>query len=84
MPPGYDANASVSWMVQASKSAKFAAVLCATQNDSWSVYVGQTMQGKTNAKSHAEYIAGVGEKRRPDIQRLHDVIRECAEVGQGM
>jgi len=42
------------------------------------------MQGKTNAKSHAEYIAAVGEKRRPDIQRLHDLIRKCAEVGKGM
>jgi len=36
------------------------------------------MKGKTNAKTHAEYIAAVEEKRRPDIQALHDMIREEA------
>jgi hypothetical protein len=36
------------------------------------------MKGKSNARTHKEYIAGVEEKRRPDIQRLHDLIREVA------
>lgn len=36
------------------------------------------MKGKSKAKTHAEYIAAVEEKRRPDIQRLHDLIRETA------
>ena len=36
------------------------------------------MQGKSKAKSHEEYIAEVGDKRRPDIQRLHDLVREAA------
>lgn len=36
------------------------------------------MKGKTNAKTHEEYIASVEDKRRDDIQRLHDLIRETA------
>jgi len=36
------------------------------------------MKGKTKAKTHREYIASVEEKRRPDVQRLHDLIREVA------
>lgn len=36
------------------------------------------MQGKSQAKTPEEYIAEVDDKRRPDIQRLHDLIRECA------
>ncbi len=36
------------------------------------------MKGKTNAKTHEEYIAGVEEKRREDVQRLHDLVREVA------
>ena len=36
------------------------------------------MQGKSKAKTHEEYIAEVGDKRRPDIQRLHDLVRETA------
>ena len=33
------------------------------------------MKGKTNAKSPKEYIAGVEESRRDDIQALHDMVR---------
>jgi uncharacterized protein YdhG (YjbR/CyaY superfamily) len=40
-------------------------------------YTG-TMKGKTNHKTHEEYIAAVEEKRRGDIQRLHDLIRATA------
>jgi len=36
------------------------------------------MKGKTDAKSPAEYIARVEEKRRPDVQRLHELVREVA------
>jgi len=36
------------------------------------------MKGKTDAKSPAEYIARVEEKRRPDIQRLHELVLEVA------
>ncbi len=36
------------------------------------------MHGKSKAKTHAEYIAGVAESRRDDIQRLHDLVRETA------
>lgn len=36
------------------------------------------MHGKTDAKTPAEYIAQVDGKRRPDIQRLHDLVREVA------
>jgi uncharacterized protein YdhG (YjbR/CyaY superfamily) len=36
------------------------------------------MKGKTNAKTHEQYIADVEEKRRADIQRLHDLILETA------
>ena len=36
------------------------------------------MKGKTNHKSHAEYIAAVEEARRDDIQALHDMVREEA------
>ena len=36
------------------------------------------MKGKSNAKTHEAYIAAVEEKRRDDIQRLHDMIREVA------
>ena len=36
------------------------------------------MKGQTNAKTHEEYIAAVEEKRRDDIQKLHDLIREEA------
>ncbi len=36
------------------------------------------MQGKSDAKTHDEYIAAVEEKRRPDVQRLHDLVREVA------
>ena len=36
------------------------------------------MKGKTDATSPAEYIARVEEKRRPDIQRLHELVREVA------
>jgi len=34
------------------------------------------MKGRTNAKTHEEYIAAVEEKRRPDIRRLHELVRE--------
>ena len=36
------------------------------------------MKGKTSAKTHDEYIAGVEEKRRDDVRRLHELIREVA------
>lgn len=36
------------------------------------------MKGRTNAATPAEYIAGVEEKRRPDVQRLHELVREVA------
>ena len=36
------------------------------------------MKGKTNAKTHAEYIAAVEDKRRHDIQALHDLVRRVA------
>ena len=38
------------------------------------------MKGKTNAGTHEEYIAAVEEKRRDDIQRLHDLIRKTAAL----
>lgn len=38
----------------------------------------EPMQGKTNATTHEQYIAEVEEKRRGDIQRLHDLVRETA------
>ena len=34
------------------------------------------MHGHSDVKTHREYIAAVDEKRRDDIQRLHDLIRE--------
>jgi hypothetical protein len=36
------------------------------------------MKGKTNAKTHDQYIAEVEEKRRADVQALHDLVREEA------
>jgi len=36
------------------------------------------MKGKTDATTHEEYIAGVEEKRRDDIQALHDMVRDEA------
>jgi uncharacterized protein YdhG (YjbR/CyaY superfamily) len=36
------------------------------------------MKGKTNAKTHQQYIAEVEDKRRGDIQRLHDLVLETA------
>ena len=36
------------------------------------------MKRRTNAATPADYIAGVDEKRRPHIQRLHDLVREVA------
>jgi uncharacterized protein YdhG (YjbR/CyaY superfamily) len=36
------------------------------------------MKGKTDAKTHEEYIAGMEETRRDDIQTLHDMVREEA------
>ena len=36
------------------------------------------MKGKTNAKTHEQYIAEVEEARRADIQTLHDMVREEA------
>ena len=36
------------------------------------------MKGHSDAKTHEEYIAQVEEKRRDDIQRLHDLVREVA------
>lgn len=37
-----------------------------------------SVHGKTHATTHEEYIAQVDEKRRGDIQRLHDLVREVA------
>ena len=34
------------------------------------------MHGSSDAKTPEEYIAEVDEGRRPDIQRLHDLVRE--------
>jgi len=36
------------------------------------------MKGRTNAKTHEEYIAAVEDKRRPDVRRLHELVREAA------
>jgi len=36
------------------------------------------MQGKTDAKTHEQYISEVDEKRRDDIQQLHDLVRRVA------
>ncbi len=36
------------------------------------------MYGKSDAKTPEEYIAGVEEQRRRDIQSLHDLVREVA------
>ena len=36
------------------------------------------MKGKTDAKTHEEYIEQVEEKRRPDIRRLDELVREEA------
>lgn len=36
------------------------------------------MKGKSDARTHAEYIAAVEESRRDDIQRLHDLVRKNA------
>ena len=36
------------------------------------------MKGKMDAKTPEEYIARVEGKRRADIQRLHDLVREVA------
>lgn len=36
------------------------------------------MKGQTNAATHEEYISEVEERRRPDIQRLHDLVRKWA------
>ena len=36
------------------------------------------MYGNSKAKTHEKYIAEVGESRREDVQRLHDLIREVA------
>jgi len=36
------------------------------------------MYGNSDAATHEEYIAQVEEKRRSDIQRLHDLVREVA------
>ena len=36
------------------------------------------MHGKSDAKSHEQYIAEVEEKRRGDIQELHDLVRRVA------
>ncbi len=36
------------------------------------------MHGTSTAKTHEEYIAQVEEKRRGDIRRLHDLVREVA------
>jgi uncharacterized protein YdhG (YjbR/CyaY superfamily) len=38
----------------------------------------ENMHGTLDAKTHEEYIAQVEEKRREDIQRLHDLVREEA------
>ena len=36
------------------------------------------MYGRSKAKTHAHYIAEADEARRPDLQRLHELIREVA------
>jgi len=36
------------------------------------------MKGRSGASTHDEYIAGVEEKRRPDVRRLHEIVREEA------
>jgi len=36
------------------------------------------MKGHSDAKTHEEYIAQVEERRREDIQKLHDLVREEA------
>ena len=36
------------------------------------------MKGHSDAKTYEQYIAEVEEKRREDIQRLHDLVREVA------
>ena len=36
------------------------------------------MKGKTDAKTHREYIAAVEPQRRADIQKLHRLIRKLA------
>lgn len=36
------------------------------------------MRQRTTTATPAEYIARVEEKRRPDIQRLHELVREVA------
>ena len=36
------------------------------------------MYGNSDAKTHEDYIAEVDEKRRADVQRLHDLVREVA------
>ncbi len=36
------------------------------------------MQGKSDARTPEEYIAQTEEKRRDDIRRLHDLVREVA------
>jgi hypothetical protein len=36
------------------------------------------MKGKTNAKTHEEYIEQVEVGRRDDVRRVHDLIREIA------
>ncbi|MCU0305381.1 MAG: DUF1801 domain-containing protein [Thermoanaerobaculales bacterium] len=36
------------------------------------------MKGKTGHTTHEAYIAAVEEKRRADIQRLHELVRETA------
>ena len=36
------------------------------------------MKGHSDAKTPEEYIAQVEEKRRDDIQKLHDLVREVA------
>lgn len=36
------------------------------------------MHGNSDAKTHEEYIAQVEERRRDDIQRLHNLVREVA------
>ena len=34
------------------------------------------MHGKSKATTHEQYIAEVEERRRPDLQRLHELVRE--------
>ncbi len=36
------------------------------------------MTGKTNARTHTEYIAQVEPKRRADVRRLHRLVRKVA------